>query len=87
MADPKTPTEWMVRATEARRLAEKMRDGDARSTMRAIAVGYEKLARRAEVAETEVYATSTYRHGRGICPLATMQVDAQHRWAAAYCTW
>jgi len=67
MADPKTPTEWMVRATEARSLAEKMRDADARSTMLAIAVGYEKLARRAEVAEAEESATSTdiYRSSNG----------------------
>jgi hypothetical protein len=69
MADPKTPTEWMARATEARSLAEKMRDADARSTMRAIAVGYEKLARRAEVAEAEGSATSTdiYRSSNGDC--------------------
>ena len=57
MADPKTPAEWVARAAEARNLAEKMRDADARSTMLAIAAGYEKLAMRAEVTQAEASAT------------------------------
>ena len=60
MADPKTPTEWMARASEARSLAEKMHDADARSTMLAIAAGYQKLARRAE-AEASAASTDIYR--------------------------
>jgi hypothetical protein len=67
MADPSTSAEWMARATEARNLAEKMHDADARSTMLAIAAGYEKLAKRAEVGKTEAPATSTdiYRSSNG----------------------
>ncbi len=44
-----------------------MRDSDARSTMLATAAGYEKLARRAEVAKAEAPATSTdiYRSSNG----------------------
>jgi|SRR5690242_5407421 len=67
MADPNTSAEWTARATEARSLAEKMRDADARSTMLVIAAGYEKLARRAEVAKAEASATSIgiYRSSNG----------------------
>ena len=67
MDDPATSTKWTARATEARSLAEKMRDADARSTMLAIAMGYEKLARRAEVAKARASATSTdiYRSSNG----------------------
>jgi hypothetical protein len=67
MDDSQTPTQWMARATEARSLAEKMRDADARSTMLAIAAGYEKLAKRAEAARAEASATSTdiYRSSNG----------------------
>ena len=66
MDDPPTSMQWMARATEARSLAETMRDSDARSTMLAIAAGYEKLARRAE-AKAEAPATSTdvYRSSNG----------------------
>ncbi len=49
MDDPPTSTQWMARAAEAKSLAERMRDAHARSTMLAIAAGYEKLARWAEV--------------------------------------
>jgi hypothetical protein len=67
MDDPPTSTLWMARATEARSVAEKMRDTDARSTMLAIAAGYEKLARRVELAKAEASATSTdiYRSSSG----------------------
>ena len=67
MDDPPTSMQWMARATEARSLAETMRDSDARSTMLAIAAGYEKLARRAEAAKAEVPANSTdvYRSSNG----------------------
>jgi hypothetical protein len=67
MADPSTSAEWMARATEARNLAEKMHDADPRFTMLAIAAGYEKLAKRAEVGKTEAPATSTdiYRSSNG----------------------
>ncbi len=46
-----------------------MRDADARSTMLAIAAGYEKLARRSEVTKAEVPATSTDidRSSKGDC--------------------
>ena len=68
MDDPPTSMQWMARATEARSLAETMRDSDARSTMLAIAAGYEKLARRAEAAKAEALASSTddvYRSSNG----------------------
>ena len=67
MDDPPTSMQWMARATEARNFAETMRDSDARSTMLAIAAGYEKLARRAETAKIEVPANSTdvYRSSNG----------------------
>ena len=57
----------MARATEARSLAETTRDSDARSTMLAIAAGYEKLARLAEAANVEAPANSTdvYRSANG----------------------
>lgn len=42
-----TAAEWMMRAEEARELAGRLRDVGARQTMRAIADGYEKLARHA----------------------------------------
>ena len=56
MDDPPTLMQWMALAAEARNLAETMRDSDARSTMLAIAAGYEKLARRAEAAKAEAPA-------------------------------
>ena len=67
MDDPPTSTQWMARASEARSLAETMRDNDARSTMLAIAASYEKLARRAEAPKAEVPANSTdvYRSSNG----------------------
>ena len=67
MDDPPTSTQWMARATEARSLAETMRDSDARSTMLAIAAGYETRARRAEGASAEAPANSTdvYRSSNG----------------------
>jgi hypothetical protein len=46
MDDQPTSTQWMARATEARSVADRMRDADARSTMLAIAARYERLARR-----------------------------------------
>ena len=59
--------QWMARATEARSLAETMRDSEARSTMLAIAASYEKLARRAETDNAEVPANTTdvYRSSNG----------------------
>ena len=59
MDDPPTSTQWMARAIEAKSLAETMRDSDARSTMLAIAAGYEKLARLAEGANVEAPANFT----------------------------
>ena len=66
MDDRPTSTQWMARAAEARSLAERMRDAEARSTMLAIAAGYEKLARRVEIAKA-VAPTSTdiYRSSNG----------------------
>jgi hypothetical protein len=67
MDDQPTSMQWMARATEARSVAETMRDSDARSTMLAIAASYEKLARRAEGANVEAPANSTdvYRSSNG----------------------
>jgi hypothetical protein len=66
MGDPPTSPQWMVRAAEARSLAERMRDAYARSTMLTIAAGYEKLARRAEVTKAEAPAsTDIYRSSNG----------------------
>jgi hypothetical protein len=45
---------WEARAAEARALAEKMTDGEARSAMLRIAADYEKLASRAK-ARTETH--------------------------------
>ena len=42
-----TAAHWLIRAEDARTLADEMRDLEARRTMLAIAVGYEKLARHA----------------------------------------
>jgi hypothetical protein len=66
MDDPPTSMQWMARATEARSLAERMRDSDARSTMLAIAAGYEKLARRAKAkSEASASCTDVYRSSNG----------------------
>ena len=66
MDDPPPSTQWMARAAEARSLAARMRDADARSTMLAIAAGYEKLARRAEVTRAEAPASiDIYRSSNG----------------------
>lgn len=67
MDDPQTTAQWMARAAEARSLAERMRDPDSRSTMLAIATGYERLARRAEFTEAEAAVTFTdiYRSANG----------------------
>ena len=66
MDGPPTSTQWMARAGEARSLADRMRDADARSTMLAIAAGYEKLARRAEVTKAEAPASiDIYRSSNG----------------------
>jgi len=46
MAIP-TASEWLVRAEEARQLADILRDVGARYTMLTIASGYEKMARHA----------------------------------------
>ena len=66
MDDQPTSTQWMARATEARSVADRMRDADARSTMLAIAAGYERLARRAEFSETApVTSMDIYRSSNG----------------------
>ena len=66
MDDPPTSTQWMARAAEARSLADRMRDADARSAMLAIAAGYERLARRAEVSKTApVTSMYIYRSSNG----------------------
>ena len=66
MDEPPTSTQWMARAAEARSLAERMRDPDARSTMLAIAAGYERLARRAAVSKTApVTSMDIYRSSNG----------------------
>ena len=63
---PQTLKQWMARAAEARSLAERMRDAEARSTMLAIAAGYEKLAKRAEVITAEAPASiDIYRSSNG----------------------
>ena len=43
-----SPEHWRDRAEEARVLAEKMRDQQAKAAMLAIADSYEKIAKRAE---------------------------------------
>ena len=45
MADPQTPADWLARATEARSVAGRMHDAEARKSMLEIAAGYEQLAR------------------------------------------
>ena len=47
MAGHLTPAEWLLRAEDARQLADTMVDAGARHTMLLIAAGYEKMARRA----------------------------------------
>lgn len=42
-----TPSEWLVRAEDARQLADSLHDVGARHTMLMIAAGYEKMARHA----------------------------------------
>lgn len=67
MDDPPTSTQWIARAAEARSLAERMRDPEARSTMLEIAACYERLARHAAVAEADAPLASTdiYRSSNG----------------------
>src|ERR1700733_13759338 len=66
MDEPPTSPQWIARAAEARSLAERMRDAEARSTMLAIAAGYEKLARRVEIARAVAPAsTDIYRSSNG----------------------
>jgi hypothetical protein len=45
-----TPEHWQNRANEARMMAEKITDPEAKRAMLDVAEGYEKLAQRAEAA-------------------------------------
>jgi hypothetical protein len=45
---------WLARAKEARYLAEKITEADAKRAMLEIAVNYEEVARRAEAREVGV---------------------------------
>ena len=47
LAGHPTPADWLLRAEDARQLADTMVDAGARHTMLLIAAGYEKMARRA----------------------------------------
>jgi len=47
MLDLPTPTEWLLKASEAQAIARTLRDLNARQTMLNIAAGYEKMARHA----------------------------------------
>ena len=49
-----TAEHWLERAREAREMAAKMRDGEAKQAMLEIAEGYEKVAKRAEAREAGV---------------------------------
>ena len=49
-----TAEHWLERAREAREMALKMQDGQARQAMLNIAEGYEKVAKRAEAREAGV---------------------------------
>jgi hypothetical protein len=42
-----TPSEWLIRAADARQLADTMTDEGSRQTLLIIAVGYEKMAKHA----------------------------------------
>ena len=43
-----TPEHWLERATQARTMAEGIRDAEAKRAMLAIAENYERIAKRAE---------------------------------------
>jgi len=47
MPDRLPPEHWLTRAAEARALAERMHDDEARRTMLRISIDYERLADRA----------------------------------------
>lgn len=47
MAGVPSQAEWLLRAEDARQLADTMNDAGARHTMLVIAAGYEKMARHA----------------------------------------
>ncbi len=47
MADLPSAAEWLLKAEDARQLADTMTDAGARNTMLLIAAGYEKMARHA----------------------------------------
>jgi hypothetical protein len=49
-----TPEHWLERAYEARNLAARMKDEEAKQAMLTIAEGYEKVAKRAEAREAGV---------------------------------
>jgi hypothetical protein len=65
MADRKTPAEWTARATEARRIAERMDDSLAQKTMLEIAAGYERLAAHAAEPLASVTSMDIYRSSNG----------------------
>lgn len=48
----RTPEHWLLRAEEARAMAEHMRDEDVKQAMLMIAESYEEIAKRADVAGT-----------------------------------
>ena len=47
MAGFPTPADWLIRAADARQLADTMTDQGSRQTLLMIALGYEKMARHA----------------------------------------
>jgi hypothetical protein len=49
-----TAEHWLGRAGEARAMAARMNDGEAKQAMLEIAAGYEKVAKRAEAREARV---------------------------------
>ena len=65
MVDPKTPREWLTRATEARDIAERVQQPLARKTMLEIAAGYERMARYAGSATVPATSTDIYRSSNG----------------------
>jgi hypothetical protein len=73
---PKTPAQWMARASEARSLADRMDDPLGRKTMLEIAAGYERLAAHAAAeamtpASMDIYSSSNGDRWRLISHSAT----------------
>ena len=60
MAGHLTPAEWLLRAEDARQLADTMVDAGARHTLLLIAAGYDKMARRAALMQHVDLPTAKY---------------------------